>query len=388
MVLSSFLFSLDNTYLILAPLTSIFLLIDIVISISTKYRFSKLKKSNEGSKTIFSLTLSVLPLLSVYLVFNYLPDYGLLNFPREVFYLLLMVGLAIALALLGISSFPKSSKLFSATLYSNKEKYAKSIKTFQSALKNEPNNETVLHNLGVTYFKNEEYAKSVETLKKALSINQNSIPTLITLGYASAELGDFETAIEACEEAIQKTQNPVVSVTTKDLFFDIITQNISQPAEEESAWHALSYVYSVKKEYDKVVETASKAINLNPKFKGAWVSLAHGYNKLGEIDNAIKACNSALEIDSNFGYVWNQLGLAYQLKGDLKLGVQMLEKAVGLTPKEHRIRLNLAKIYLDMKNYKQALESISISLKLKPNFQDAIDLRQQIYGLIVEEKKN
>ena len=66
----------------------------------------------------------------------------------------------------------------------------------------------------------------------------------------------------------------------------------------------------------------------------------------------------------------------------------MLEKAVELTPKEHRIRLNLANIYLDMKNYKQALESISISLKLKPNFQDAIDLRQQIYGLMVEEKKN
>lgn len=390
MFLSSFLFSLDNAFLILTPVISIFLLVDIVISISIKVRLSKIKESKDVIKSVFSITLIGLSIFSVNLISINIPIFisyiGLLNFLRDAFYYLSSVVLAVALAFIGFFTFPKFSKLLSAINYRDKEKYTKSIKSFQSVLRSEPQNEDILYNLGVLYYQNEEYAKSVNSLKRALNINENSIPTLIMLGYASAQIGDFETAINSCEKAIQKTQNPVVSVATK--LSQIVMQSFDKPVKEEKGWQALSYIYSVKKDYNKVVETAHKSIELNPNFKEAWVSLAHGYIKLGEIDNAIKACNSALKIDSNLGYAWNQLGLAYQLKGDLKLGVQMLEKAVELTPKEHRIRLNLAKIYLDMKNYKQALESISISLKLKPNFQDAIDLRQQIYGLIVEEKKN
>ncbi len=386
--LAVFLFSLDNVYLIIAALIAVFILIDIIISIGIKFKQPKLKTLADTIKLVYGITLVALgtftnPLVN-YLLATHVYYYGLLNYPQEAFFYIAIIVLSLTLVLVGFQSFPKFSKLFSATQYSKKEKYAKSIKTFKSALKNEPNNETVLHNLGFTYFKNEEYTKSVETLKKALTINQNSIPTLIALGYASAEVGDFETAIGACEKAIRICKNPVVSVTTK--FSDIISQIISQPVKEESAWQALSYVYSVKKEYDKVVETASKAINLNPKFKEAWVSLAYGYNKSGEINKAIEACNSALEIDSNFASAWNHLGLAYQLKGDLELGVQMLEKAAELSPKEHKISFNLAKIYVDSNNYKQAFETINTSLALKPNYQDAIDLRQQIYARLVKER--
>ena len=385
--ISSSLFGLDNGYLIIAPLISILISIDVIISIVTKLKQPKLKKSNDTIRSIYSMTLIALALftnpLMNYLLPAYVYYFGLFNFPQEAFFLLLIVGLLITSGLIGIQSFPKFSKLFSATRYSNKEKYAKSIKTFQSALRSEPNNETGLYNLGVTYYKNGEYTKSVETLRKALTINQNSIPTLIALGYASAELGDFETAIDACEKAIHLFNNPIVSVATK--FSDIIKQALSQPVKEEFAWQALSYVYSVQKEYNKVVEIANKAINLNPKFKEAWVTLAHAYIKLGEAEKAIKACNSAIEVDSNFGYAWNHLGVAYQLKGDLVLGLQMLQKAVELSPKEHRIWLNLAKLHIELKDYEIALATINISLELKPNFQDAIEVKEQVLRLMDKE---
>lgn len=388
MYISSFLFIFDNTYVLLAPLTSILLLINLVISISTKIRFSKLKNPKTGIITIFSIILFGLSPITFYLMLHYLPYYvsylGLLNFPREAFYLLLIAGLVIALALLGISSFPKTLKLFSAVNYSNKKKYTKSIKSFQSVLRSDPYNEVVLYNLGVTYYDNEEYTKSVDSLKRALRINENSVPSLIMLGYASAKLGDFETSIGACEKAIQKTQNPVVNVATK--LSEMIKQSLSEPIKEERAWYALSSVYSVKKEFNKVIETANNAIKLNPKFKEAWLSLAYGYINLGEADKAIEACNSALEIDSDFAFTWSHMGLAYKLKEDFELGVQMLEKAVELSPKEHRIRLNLAKIYLDMKDYKRALESINISLQLKPNYKEAIELKEEIAELMDPER--
>lgn len=385
--ISALLLSLNDAFLIIAKLMSFYISVDVIISVLTKLRLSKIKQTDRVNRSIYSMTLIGVALFTNPLI-NYLPPiyvqyFGWLTFPQEAFYYILIVCLTIILGLIGIFSLSKSLKLFSATHYSTKEKYAKSIKKFQSALRSEPNNEIGLYNLGITYYKNGEYTKSVETLKKALTINQNSIPTLIGLGYASTELGDFETAIDACEKAIHLFNNPVVSVATK--FSDIIKQALSQPVKEEFAWQALSYVYSAQKEYNKVVETANKAINLNPKFKEAWVTLAHGYNKLGEADKAIEACNNALDVDSNFGYAWNHLGVAYQLKGDLDLGLQMLQKAVELSPKEHRIWLNLAKLYIDLKDYKIALETINISLELKPKYQDAIEVKEQILGLMEKE---
>ena len=385
--IGGFILSIDYTYLILAPLISIFMLLNIVISIIAKYGHPKLKESKSGIKSIYSMTLIAMviiinPLLSYNLPY-YINSYSILNFPQETFYSILRLVLTLILGLLGIFSFPNLSKLLSAARYSRKEIYDKSIKRLQSALRNEPNNELGLYNLGVTYFNNGEYTKSVETLKKTLSINQNSIPTLIALGYASAELGDFESAIDACEKAIHLFKNPIVSVATK--FSDIMKQSLFQPVKEEFAWHALSYVYSVQKKYDKVIETARKAISLNSKFKEAWVTLAHGYNKLGETNKAIEACNRALEVDSNFGYAWSQIGVAYQLKGALDLSLQMLQKAVKLAPKENNIWLILAKLYIELKDYKIALATINISLELKPNYQDAIKVKEEILRLMNNE---
>ncbi|NHJ20192.1 MAG: hypothetical protein EAX91_04550 [Candidatus Lokiarchaeota archaeon] len=387
MYISAFLFNLNDAFLIIAQLLLAYLVINFIIAVFTKFKLSKSKESSGATRSILGIFLVGSGGFTFPLLNSLLPVYiyylGLLNFPQIAIYYFLLMCSSVILALFGIISFPKTSKFLSAVQYSKKEKYTKSIKSFRSALRTEPYNEIGLYNLGMTYYKNEEYAKSVETLKKVLTINQNSIRTLIGLGYAFTELGDFESAINSCEKAIHLIKNPVISVSTK--LSDIIKQTFAQPIKEESAWQALSYVYSVQNNYEKVVETAKKALKLNPRYKEALLSLAYGYTYLGEYDKAIEACNSALDLDSRFGYTWHHLGRAYHLKGDLDLAFQMFEKAVKLSPNEHRIRLNLAKLFLDKKEYSRALEEIDIALKLKPNFQDAIEVREQILTLINED---
>ena len=52
------------------------------------------------------------------------------------------------------------------------------------------------------------------------------------------------------------------------------------------------------------------------------------------------------------------------------------------------VMLYLAKIYYDLKNYKEALKHINESLILNENFSESIELRQKILELVRKEKKS
>ena len=61
---------------------------------------------------------------------------------------------------------------------------------------------------------------------------------------------------------------------------------------------------------------------------------------------------------------------------------------MNLDPNYHRAPLYLAKIYYDLKNYKEALKHIKESLIINENFSEGIELRKKILELLRKEKKS
>jgi tetratricopeptide (TPR) repeat protein len=60
--------------------------------------------------------------------------------------------------------------------------------------------------------------------------------------------------------------------------------------------------------YDKSIETARKAIQIDPKYGGAYYHLGLTYEKMGDVNKAIAMEKKALEVDPAFSMAQYSLG--------------------------------------------------------------------------------
>jgi tetratricopeptide (TPR) repeat protein len=77
--------------------------------------------------------------------------------------------------------------------------------------------------------------------------------------------------------------------------------------------------YFKKKEYQKAVESYTKAINLNPMDPSYYGNRAASYLGMKKYNKCIDDCNETLNIDPNFGKALMRKGRAYFCLGDLKV---------------------------------------------------------------------
>jgi O-antigen ligase len=113
------------------------------------------------------------------------------------------------------------------------------------------------------------------------------------------------------------------------------------------------------------------------------------------IDMSLKSANEAIKHSSKNVIYWKNRStihsLIYEMKSDIKYldnAIQDLKKAQTLSPTDPKIPFNLAIYYLIMHDEKKDLkyknlykEYLNKSLKLKPNFEDALNLKKRFQML-------
>ena len=130
-----------------------------------------------------------------------------------------------------------------------------------------------------------------------------------------------------------------------------ITRIEYSPYEAIHYGELAQYYSMTMREYDCAIETASKAILLNPDYSGAYIARGGAYAQKEDWDRVIEDLVKAIQLRPTNAGAYGLLGVAYDRRGDRPLADESFQQALQLDP-DHS----------DIHRYLQQREGIDISM--------------------------
>ena len=219
--------------------------------------------------------------------------------------------------------------------------FDKAKEFLERAIKIQPENVSILNNLGTAY---KELGKSKEAInfyQKVLGIDSNHTNANFNLGLEFYKLKEFRKAKNYLEKTVRIQPN-----------YALAHFNVGNLQKEF-------------KEFKKSKTSYLKAIELKPNFASAHNNLGLVFSAMGDPLNAINCYNKAVEINSDHAGAYNNLGRIYTEIGEFKKAINSHLMAIKLEPENlmHYFYLTeLNENFLDLK-LKKKIEKILIAKK-------------------------
>ncbi|NWF76747.1 MAG: tetratricopeptide repeat protein [Nitrospirae bacterium] len=165
--------------------------------------------------------------------------------------------------------------------YLNNNNIQPAFVEFQKAIDFDPDNKEAHNMIGVIYLtKLEDYSNAIIHFKKALNLDKNFSEVYNNLGNAYEKIGKHDEAIESYKAAIE---NPLYHNTALALYnigmlyyklaryddaMDAFKESLKRNSDFYLSYYGLALCYNMKGQYDDAAVAISRAIELDPMYRG------------------------------------------------------------------------------------------------------------------------
>ena len=131
-------------------------------------------------------------------------------------------------------------------------------------------------------------------------------------------------------------------------FQDVLRTN----PDNAAACRGLGYAYLRKHQYSEAGEYFRKAAQQDSKdprvhyYSAMLMSREGSFASRADLPAVIKELETAIALDPNFADPYSMLGFALAYSGDAAKGLEAMQKAISLSPRNESYQFNLAQIYL------------------------------------------
>jgi len=299
--------------------------------------------------------------------------------------------------------------------FAEKNEYNKAIKSYDKALKLNPDDFYAWYYKGNAFYKLNQYNEAIKCFNKASELNPDYLYAWYYKGNTLINLKEYEEAIKCYNKALELDPDYLYAWYYKGYAFYKLNQyekaikyyNTALKLNPDYlyAWFYKGNALINLKEYEEAIKCYSTALELNPDYVYAWYYKGNAFYKLNHYEEAIKCYNKALELDPDCAYAWYYKGNAfYNLKkyeialkyynkvlelnpdviddwyivgntfkemGKYKLATEYYNKAIQLNPKDIQSWYNLGNAYMDLKQFNLAIGCYDKVLKLDPKLTSA-----------------
>jgi len=133
-----------------------------------------------------------------------------------------------------------------------------------------------LYKKGINQMASEKLDEAIRSFDLALRIDPNYVDAWIKKGYCHFHLDDYSQAIKCYDKALE---------------IDV---------DNAEAWNMKGLAYYSMKNYEKAVECCEKAIDTNPNEGMAWYNKACYLSLLGRVEESLDGLKRAIEIDISY----------------------------------------------------------------------------------------
>lgn len=211
-----------------------------------------------------------------------------------------------------------------------------------------PENTEGLLKLGELFYYVKQYENAFAAINKALKINENLAKGYYLKGSIYKETGDTAKAISSLETAID------------------------QDSRNYGAFLSLGMIYGARRN-TIALEYYDNAIRINPTTEALYAK-AKLLQDIGKFDDAQTLYTQILKLDPKHEYsLYNQGAIALNVKKDPSAALDYFTKAIEASPKYAEAYFARGVCYEELKEKKNAYEDYTTCLKLKPNYDPAVD---------------
>jgi len=180
--------------------------------------------------------------------------------------------------------------------------FAGVVKTFDKAIKLQPNNPDWHYNLGLANLNLNELEEGLQHFKKAVSLNPNLHDGYNNMGVIYFGLKRVDEAIECYEKAIE-----------------INPKSVSALRNYGSTLRDLG-------RFDDAFEVLNKIPLIAPRYPVGHFSLGALHADMGKMEKAEASFETALKLDPNLYQAYYELGKIYRVNGDFEKALHAFEK--------------------------------------------------------------
>ena len=189
-----------------------------------------------------------------------------------------------------------------------KNQYADAEVEYRAAVRLDPENADLHHNLGVALEREHDLDGAIAEYREAVRLNPNYELPHLGLGNSLLGKGDPDGAITEYREAVRLNPNLA------------------------DAHHSLGAGLERKGDMDGAIAEYREALRLNPNFADAHHSLGATLERKGDMDGAIAEYRETLRLNPNYDLPHLGLGNALLSKGDLDGAIAQYREALRLNP--------------------------------------------------------
>ncbi|PCJ84320.1 MAG: hypothetical protein COA57_09450 [Flavobacteriales bacterium] len=246
------------------------------------------------------------------------------------------------------------------------------IDTFRKVIEGiDPKHAPSYNELGITYRENNQIQLAIDTFLKACEMG--NIHSFNELGILYREIGEKQLAIKYLEEACEMG-------------------NIH-------SFNELGILYREIREKQLAIATFLKGLKVEPENVRILNELGITYRENNQFEEAIATFLKVIEeVNPNHVPSYNELGITYRENNQFGEAIQIIEKALGINPKEKRLLLNLMQIFLffqpDKTKAKVFYDKLNVIRPAHPSFKNhrknyevSIENLDSIWKLTVGEFK-
>lgn len=254
-----------------------------------------------------------------------------------------------------LSDFPESDATLAlvGSIYQRHGNYTESVKFFKKALELNPNQADVYSALSWVAFMKEAYEEAITNWTKALEIDANLPGLRTSIASALMRQGRQMEAIEQLEKNVQIFPNSVYS------------------------HFLLGQAYLQQKDYENAKKHYGAAVAIDQNHVHAYYGLFTACARLKQQDKAREymavfrklkaedrkdlkerkvAFDDAVSTQQSAAQIYMNAGKIYQDRGKLQKGIELMERAAALEPKNTLYLMELASSYGLSKRMEEALQ--------------------------------
>lgn len=180
-------------------------------------------------------------------------------------------------------AYSKQAYLVKSLIHEKRKEYKDAISTIRQMLEEKLSNDPYRENsrIALAYYNSGEYQESINEFKKCLELAKDTTSLSQTYG-CMGEAYENLRQLDLAETAFKNKLNTLVN----------------EDSYNSLAW----FYYESRKDYDKALNYADKALICNPKYTSALDTRANIYNDTGEHEKALADINYALELKPETTY--------------------------------------------------------------------------------------
>ncbi|MCR5606163.1 MAG: tetratricopeptide repeat protein [Treponema sp.] len=231
----------------------------------------------------------------------------------------------------------------------------KALPIFDKVLSIDEKNLNAFNNLGAIYRREKKYDESVSILKKALEIYNDNSQVEYNLGFTYKIMGEYDKAIECFEDVIDKNPSDVL------------------------AYNHIGSIYAERKDYESAVQTYQRALKIDPNHPIIHFNLAKTFEALNKKEEALFEYENALRskpgwLEAINGYA-DLLMKVYRTKD---AGAVVMQ-AVRLNPDNANMHSKLGNIFSEEDKNQDAEEEYRAALSINKDFKPALSGLANVY---------